>query len=258
MIVVYFLLAITATTLGSMAGLGGGVIIKPVLDVIGRDSITTISVLSSATVFTMAVVSMIKQLSAGYRFDKRMLILAIGAAGGGLLGGRIFTVIAGSADPAYLKGWQAVIQSALMILVIIRKQLPDWEIKNLPVSMLVGVLLGMIAAFLGVGGGPINVVVLCLFLAMSVKDAAVVSILIILFSQGAKLLLIQLDTGFGVYENLSGLYFMLPGAVAGGLLGARLNRGLSEEYIDKFFTILISGVLLLNLYNALDSFILRG
>ena len=59
---IYFALALFATTVGSLTGMGGGVIIKPLMDVLGDYNVQTIGIVSSITVFSMAVVSVIKQL----------------------------------------------------------------------------------------------------------------------------------------------------------------------------------------------------
>ena len=236
-----------------MAGLGGGVIIKPVLDLIGIDSIASISILSSATVFSMAAVSTARQLHAGFRPQKRMMLLAAGAVLGGLAGSRLFTVISADISPQSLKGAQALFLAGLLVIVLFKNRLPDFDIKNTVVSTLLGIMLGAIAAFLGIGGGPINVAILCMFLAMSIKDAAIISLFIILFSQGAKLTLVAVDTGFGVYEGLDKLLFMIPGGIIGGLIGAKLNRKLSELFIHRFFMVMVFGIICLNLYNAVNA-----
>ncbi len=254
MVIIYFLLAFTATICGSMAGLGGGVIIKPVLDTLGLDGLQTISVLSSATVFSMALVSTIRQVISGFKLENRMIFLAAGAAIGGIFGGQLFSTISATMNTQTLKGVQAVILTILLIIVLFKNKLPDWEIKNLFVSSATGIILGALAAFLSIGGGPINVAILCMFLSMKVKDAAVVSILIILLSQGAKLMLIGLDTGFSVYAGMDKLVYMIPGGIIGGLTGTRLNRKLSHAFIDRFFTIMIVCIICLNIFNAVDAF----
>lgn len=53
MVLIYFLVALLSTICGSMAGLGGGVIIKPVLDFLGDYNIETIGVLSACTIFSI-------------------------------------------------------------------------------------------------------------------------------------------------------------------------------------------------------------
>lgn len=59
---IYFVVVWIATTAGALTGMGGGVIIKPVLDVIGEYDAATIGVLCSCTVFTMSIVSIHKQV----------------------------------------------------------------------------------------------------------------------------------------------------------------------------------------------------
>ena len=90
----YFLIAIGATTVGALTGMGGGVIIKPVMDVIGAYDAATIGVLSSITVFSMSVVSIGKQMLARTRIPFAAAIpLAIGSVAGGQLGQMMLTAL---------------------------------------------------------------------------------------------------------------------------------------------------------------------
>lgn len=52
--VIYFLIIFCASTIGSISGMGGGVIIKPALDFIGYHSLSSITFYSSVAVLTMA------------------------------------------------------------------------------------------------------------------------------------------------------------------------------------------------------------
>jgi uncharacterized membrane protein YfcA len=67
----YFLVIIFANTIGSVSGMGGGVIIKPVLDFIALDSVVAISFYSTVAVFVMSIVSTYRQVKNGMsiRFD---------------------------------------------------------------------------------------------------------------------------------------------------------------------------------------------
>ena len=65
----YFLIAIGATTVGSLTGMGGGVIIKPLMDLLGGFDVETIGVLSSITVFAMSIVSVGKQIAQKAKID---------------------------------------------------------------------------------------------------------------------------------------------------------------------------------------------
>ena len=61
--VLYLLIAIPATTIGALTGMGGGVNMKPVMDMLAQYDVASISMLSSITVFTMSVVSLAKHRS---------------------------------------------------------------------------------------------------------------------------------------------------------------------------------------------------
>lgn len=250
---IYFMIAIIATSLGAMAGLGGGVIIKPVLDALGNYNLETISILSSATVLAMAIVSTIKQIRTGFVLKKNMYILALGSIIGGGLGKVLFSIIISNFDSDLVRGFQAVILAILLVIVIFKDQLPIIQIENFIVTFIVGVMLGTIAAFLGIGGGPINVAILCMLLGFIIKDAAVISVFIILFSQISKLVLIYLDTGFAIYE-LGMLWFMIPGGILGGIIGSMLNRKLTDTHINKIFNIMLVVIIGINIYNAIVAF----
>ena len=246
--IIYFLIAILATTVGSGAGIGGGVIIKPALDALGGNDVFVTGVLSSATILAMAVVSTKNCIKEQARFDKRLIFLTIGAILGGFLGKELFSMAYNAMDSAVLISIQATAIILLLIVVLFRKKLPDWHIKNKIVVILIGLLLGTVSSFLGIGGGPINVAVLCMFLAMDIKQAATGSIFIILFAQITKLITIAVTSGFGAFDY-SMLYFMIPGGILGGIIGSQLKCRLKEKHIEILFFVVVVGVILLNLYN---------
>lgn len=65
----YFLICITATTSGAISGIGGGVIIKPVMDAVSGLSISAISFLSGCTVLAMSVVSVLRGRTGDTKID---------------------------------------------------------------------------------------------------------------------------------------------------------------------------------------------
>jgi uncharacterized membrane protein YfcA len=87
-----------------------------------------------------------------------------------------------------------------------------------------------------------------MFFAMDIKKAATGSIFIILFAQMTKLITIAATTGFTGLD-LSMLYFMIPGGVLGGFLGAWLKHRLKEKHVEALFLVVVVGVILLNIYN---------
>ena len=85
--VLYFLICISATTLGSISGIGGGVIIKPVMDAVSGISVSSISFLSGCTVLAMSIVSVLKIRDSDTKIESRQgTILAVGGAAGGVTG----------------------------------------------------------------------------------------------------------------------------------------------------------------------------
>lgn len=257
MSIIYFFVALLSTIAGSMAGLGGGVIIKPVLDFLGDYNLATIGVLSSFTVFSMAVVSIIKQLTYKNKFDiKNTGALAIGSILGGLLGQKLLTFILNNITSRSVSLIQSGVLAVLLIFVYIyinnKEKFKSFKIDNFILSIVIGIFLGAIAAFLGIGGGPINVAFLTIFFSMDAKNAARDSVMIILFSQAAKLLTITFGTGFSGYD-LTMLPYMIFGGIFGGFIGAKFNRMFSNKIILRVFNVVVVLIIGLNIYNFIIS-----
>ena len=60
---IYFIIIFLATSIGSLCGIGGGVIIKPALDALNVHSLSTIGLYSASALLTMSMVSLYKQLN---------------------------------------------------------------------------------------------------------------------------------------------------------------------------------------------------
>ncbi|WP_392486400.1 TSUP family transporter [Haloimpatiens sp. FM7315] len=256
MIEVYFLIALLATTVGSMAGLGGGVIIKPALDFLGDYNLNVISILSSITVFSMSVVSIIKQIKYGININyKRTILIALGSILGGLLGEKILKAVLCFADKKVIVVIQNSILAVLLFSIYIymnnRKKFKSYSFSNLMFCILIGGFLGMIASFLSIGGGPINVCFFTLFFSMAPKEAAVNSIITILFSQGSKITTIYLTSRFSNLD-LSMLPFMIIGGILGGVIGSKFNNIFNNKAVLSVFNVVLIALVFLNAYNILS------
>ena len=88
MLIIFFLICFGASVVGAICGIGGGVIIKPLLDSFGVLDVSVINFLSGCTVLSMTMYSVIKsKVSKNSQFEpKTGLPLALGAAVGGLIG----------------------------------------------------------------------------------------------------------------------------------------------------------------------------
>ena len=72
----------------------------------------------------------------------------------------------------------------------------------------------------------------------------------ILFAQISKLVTVAATTGFGVYD-LSVAPIMAVGAIAGGFIGAALNKKFSEKAVEKAFNAVQLLVLCIALFNII-------
>ena len=255
---VYFFIAIAATTLGSLTGMGGGVIIKPVLDMIGEYDVSTINLLSAITVFSMSLVSIGQHVFKRTKIDFAVAIpLALGGIAGGTIGKTVFSLVVKQISQKNLiTGIQNIILAILILVVFVyminKEKIKGFEIRGKVCLAFVGIFLGMISSFLGIGGGPINVALLVFLLGYPAKSATVCSLIIILFSQASSLLSTCFSTGFAG-KDLSVLPGMIPGAILGGLLGAKLNRKLPEKSMVLMFNATQLLVLCLTIYNIIKN-----
>ena len=254
--VIYFLVGLISTTVGAISGLGGGVIIKPVLDMLGTYDISTIGVLSAFTVFSMSIVSLGKNIKNKVKLDgKRTITLAIGSILGGVMGKQsfnIFLILLG--NNVLAQKIQSVMLFLLMILALILYQMEDkikgFQIQNLIICFIVGLILGIISSFLGIGGGPLNVIVLIYILGMDSKASAIHSIFIIFFSQGFKLLTILFNEGFSGY-NLEVVGYMIIGGVLGGFIGSHFSKSMKKEDVKRLFKYCMILIICFNFYNII-------
>lgn len=259
LIAIYSLVILTATTLGAFVGLGGGVIIKPILDFIGAEPRMQVDFLSAVAVFTMSIVSTVKQIKNKASFDKNVILfIAFGSIAGGFLGGYCMDIISTKAEQGIIRAIQAFILAALLTAVIIyvAKERKSFHVKNNFAIFFVGIALGFTASFLGIGGGPINVAVLTLFFSLNVKESAVYSVAIIFFSQLSKLITIFVSSGIQPYAHQwKTLIFILPAAILGGIIGSKFNRKFDDKIIRKVFIFVIMLLIILNLYNGISQII---
>ena len=118
--ILYFIIVLAATTAGAIAGVGGGVIIKPALDALGHYNIQTIGVLSSIAVLSMAIVSTARRFIQGLKIDLKIVLLATGAIAGGIIGKVIFYILVESIDPVIVKVIQSALIALLMIIILFK------------------------------------------------------------------------------------------------------------------------------------------
>lgn len=252
MSVLYFSIALIASMIGALAGLGGGMIIKPILDVLNHFDAEAISILSTLTVFSMSVVTLGIQTAKGSRLHGAMLYIASGAAFGGILGKYVFSFfLVAIGDDALSKGYQALLLLLVLVfsLVMSDMTLSSKHLHNPLAYALSGLVLGALSTFLGIGGGPLNVAMLVTLFSMPRKDAVYSSIFIIFASQGMRILL-GLFSGLLTSVDLTMAIALIPGGIVGGVLGSFLYRRMKVDQIMVVFNSVTLMIILVNIYNA--------
>lgn len=251
-LLIYFMTIFLSNTIGAISGMGGGVIIKPVLDFIGYHSLNSITFYSSIAVFTMSISSTYKQYQNGIQLDlKKAGGISVGSLLGGMVGDRLLSIaLANTASQGNVQIIQYVLMLATLVLVLVYNQFftVHFSFSSSSIFFLVGIVLGILSTFLGIGGGPINVACLMFFFGMEMKEATVYSIVTIFFSQLAKLVTIGMTTGFAGFD-LSFLWVIIPAALLGGYAGGLFSKQLSEKRVAQLYSVVVLFVILLNVYN---------
>ncbi len=253
-IIIYALVTLFATLMGSIAGMGGGVIIKPVFDAFEQYDAVTVGVITSITVFAMALVSISRQIAMKTKIDPKAGAVL---CGGSIAGGYAGQFALGQVDALLQNNELLVVTQNVMLFVLIicvvlymafKSRIRSLNTtKPLPV-LLCGLILGTLSSFLGIGGGPFNVAIILFVIGCDTRMAAVYSILTILFSQLSKLVTVALTTGYAQYD-LGVLPVIVLCGVAGGFLGAKLNKSLPDKAVDRCFHIMQIIILCITLSN---------
>lgn len=258
---VYFFIFLLSCTLGSIIGIGGSLIIRPSLDWIGYHGVGNIAFLTSVANICMASVSIYKKTKDGPKANSAKIdfakagLVGIGSLAGGVIGDQILRVPAelfGDRNMQIAQTLTTILFLGLSIYFTEKCQL-RYQIKNKALYVLLGILLGMVAVFLGIGGGPLNVPVFMILFSVPVKQAVNYSLAIMIFSHSSRLITMGFTgAAFGYMEfDWIFLPFIMPAAVLGGIIGARLSKKMTDRLVKKMFSLAMFIIIGINLINLL-------
>ncbi|AJZ75194.1 sulfite exporter TauE/SafE family protein [Candidatus Nitrosotenuis cloacae] len=238
-------LGFVAGVIGSIIGLGGGIVVVPVLTFLGvPHTISSSSSLFAAFSNSVAsTVSYSKQKRVDYKTGLRLGLMSIP---GTILG----AVISAQATPDLFKILFAVVLIASCYYLFIKKNL-DTKQGNLSKKMLVAssvisFFAGILSSFFGIGGGIIFVPLMMIGLGLLVKNATATSQLILMFSSASGMITHTL-LGHADFEYA---LLLSIGAFAGGLLGARLSLEIKE---NRLRLLIVAVILIAAIKLILDS-----
>ncbi len=253
--ITFFVICFVSSVIGAICGIGGGVIIKPVLDAFHIMDVSVISFLSGCTVLSMSTYSVLKSISGrkSHIDWNTGLPLALGSAVGGIVGKWLFSQLSSLAsDLNHVGAIQSfcllVITIGTLLYTIKKDKIPTHHITSKTCCVIIGIFLGILSSFLGIGGGPINLVILFYCFSMSTKTAAENSLYIIFISQIASLL--SSVTGRTIPDfSLGILIVMAFGGICGGICGRWINKYISDKTVEKLFILLMVVIIGINIYN---------
>ena len=179
--------------------------------------------------------------------------LAIGAAIGGVVGKSMFQALS---DMFVNKDMVGAVQAGCLLIITLgtliytlkKDKIKTLHVTNAALCIVIGIVLGIFSSFLGIGGGPINLVVLFYFFSMETKTAAQNSLYIILFSQITSLIN-SLVTRTVPEFTMWLLVLMVIGGILGGMSGRIINKKIDSKVVDKLFIILMIVIIFINIYN---------
>ncbi len=250
-----FVVCFLASLLGPLCGIGGGVIIKPIVDAMGVMGVSAVSFLSSVSVLVMSLSTLAQNtFTRSSSVDSRGLLpIAISSAVGGVAGKALFNMLADLFPDADLVGAvQAAIIIVLSALVLTytlnKRRLGSLKLSGSAPQTVIGFLAGACWSFLGIGGGPFNLAILVFFFAMESKVAAQASLFIIAFSQTASLVYTLASGSVPVFDPLV-LAGMCVMAIAGSVVGRRISRRVDGSTVDRLYVLALGLIIVLSAYN---------
>ncbi len=230
-------LGFAAGLLGSIIGLGGGIIIVPVLTFFGFSPALAASN-SIFAVFSNAIASSIsyaKQRRIEYSIGLKLGLLSIP---GTIVGAFVSSEI----TPSIFKILFALILISASIYIFSKRKI---EQKNYNLSKQIMILAigasffaGIISGLFGVGGGIIFVPLMVVAMGLSMKNAAPTSQFILLFASASALVTHTILGHPDFYQAL----LLAIGAFVGGLVGARLSLEIKENSLKILISIVMIAV----------------
>ncbi len=244
--IVAFVAAIGAGAFGSLVGVGGGLIIVPLLVALGVEAHTAIGV-SLLGVIGVSTAGSASYLRAGFANQKIGLTLLVATAAGGIVGG----YVAGFLDARTLSGLFAIVLVLVALQMLRSRSQPPAEVVGEAASLevdasyvepttgeiieyrarhvlpgaVVSVFAGIISGLLGIGGGVVNVPTMNVLMGVPIRVATATSTYMLGATAAAGALLYlsrgQID-GQLAASVVAGVFI---GAAAGARFSTRVPRG---------------------------------
>ncbi len=216
-VLIIILASFTAGFIGSILGIGGGIIIVPTLTNLGYPIERVIPV-SLLAILLNSIISSVKYSMKNLINYKLGLNLSILTIFGAIIGSMVFIII--NKKILYILFGIIIIILAILILKIRKIKI------NKSLGFLMFIFGGIISNLLGVGGGVLFTPLLNLIFNLDLKKSVATSLLMIGIASG-------IGTLIYFYERLLDLYLGLltaTGIIIGSFLGSSIMISIKEKY----------------------------
>ena len=245
-------IAIGVGMVGSMLGIGGGVLIIPILTLFFDVPIKTAIGASIVSIIATSAAAGAVYVGYGMTNVRLGMVLEIATTTGALIGG----IAAGLVSPEVLQGVFGIV---LLYMIFTMRRLPTEEVaeetglmdahyidpltgeevaygvRHLPVGGAAGFASGTLSGLLGIGGGVVNVPIMVLAMRLPLKASIATSNFMIGVTAATSAVVYfargDVDPSITVMTVL--------GIMLGALLGPRIGRRIRTSTLKWFFQILL-------------------
>ncbi len=234
MIVLFFLVGVFGGFLGSLVGLGGGIVIVPFMVIFGVDVKVAVTTSIFATIGTWASASE-KYLKSGLVDFRIALLLGSATSIGALMGSRLLFMFPEKLISVVFIGMAAIIIINNFKNPRLDNKKPDIKIPNLIISFLFMVVAGFVSAILGIGAGVFKVFVMDRIIKLPYRVSTATSMFLIGITASSSAIYYSLYAPL----NPRTVAVVALGAVLGGFMGSRIMLKLPVLMLRIIFSVVV-------------------
>lgn len=253
--ILLFFIGLFAGTLGSLVGIGGGIVIVPSLLVVGNLYPSFGSISPQLAVGTSLLLIVLSSLSSIYSFHKQKridyrsgILFFVGAGPGSMIGAFLSSYF--SID-SFMFGF-GLFLTLLFLIMIFQNKIKPLQNKNgytytftdqagqthtygynASIAIAISVVIGLISGAFGIGGGAMLVPMMLVLFRFPAHVATATSMLVIFLSSiaGSVTHIVEGHIAW------TALLLLAPGSWIGGRLGAVISQKMSSRMLLIIFRV---------------------